>query len=434
MAETDHGARDHATWAASSTARNWACAGALAMAAKITTPEKENPAAAWGTACHQLSEKCLRSGKDAAEFIGTVEATKQHKIDVDEELAATAQEYIDYVRGRIAIYRAETGEWPIVHYEQRFKLDALSPPFDAGGTGDTVMYFPKWKEIEVVDLKGGRGIVVEVLNNKQLRTYGLGAILANPGLDVEKIRVTIVQPRAPHKDGRTRDETFHVADLMEWTADLLKAMKRAKSAVTSLEGGGIPLFLWWPKHLVPGDHCTFCRARGMCPARDAQAMDAAGVWFNDLDQPQIGKGNSPDDMTPAQLAKKLDMVDMLQNYINGVRHYAHEVAESGVEIYDPETDARYQLSETIGHRKWIGDEGATVEALFLKADLAGDAVYNKKLKSPAQIEKVLGAKKKKLIEPLVHRPVTGTNLVRTTKTSRPAVAAAVNKFFSPIED
>jgi hypothetical protein len=78
--------------------------------------------------------------------------------------------------------------------------------------------------LEVVDLKGGRGVVVEVKGNPQLRTYALGAMLANPGIDVSHVQVTIVQPRAPHKDGRIRSERFHVADLVEWTAELMAAM------------------------------------------------------------------------------------------------------------------------------------------------------------------------------------------------------------------
>jgi hypothetical protein len=423
----DHGARDHARWAASSTARNWGCPGALTQVETITTPEKENRAAAWGTACHQVSEKCLRTGNDATAYVGTVEKTKQHSIDVDDELADTAQQYVDYCRGRIALYKAETGEEPIFVIEQNFRLDSLSPPYDSGGTGDFVIYFPRWRLLEIVDLKGGRGVVVEVEANKQLRTYGLGAVLTNPGLDVDRVMVTIVQPRAPHKDGRIRSETFHIADLVEWTADLLAAMRRSKEAQEAF--GTIPMAAWVAKYLVAGDHCKFCRAAGFCQALEQRAMDAAGVWFNDEDQPQMS--NAPSNMAPAELSKKLDLFDMIQEWMNAVRAYAHEQAELGVEI--PE----YQLSNTIGHRKFK-DEAAAKELLFLKADLSDEEMHNKKFKSPAQIEKALGAKKlravKTELDALVERPVTGTNLVRTTKTTRPATTPAVNKHFAPIED
>jgi hypothetical protein len=211
---------------------------------------------------------------------------------------------------------------------------------------------------------------------------------------------------------------------MEWTADLLKAMARSKQAQDDYDK--MPLAAWCAKYLLAGDHCKFCRSAGTCPAIEQRATDAAGVWFNDLDQPQFS--NAPSTMSPEELSKKLDLLDLIQEWMNAVRHHATDVAQSGVEI--PE----YQLSETIGHRKWKEEEDKVREHLFLKADLTDDQVFNKKLKSPAQVEKVLGAKRKAIVDTMTHRPVTGVSLVRKTKTTRPAVPAAVNKHFAPIED
>jgi hypothetical protein len=39
----DHAARDHATWSASATARNWFCPGALALAAHAPPDKEEHP-------------------------------------------------------------------------------------------------------------------------------------------------------------------------------------------------------------------------------------------------------------------------------------------------------------------------------------------------------------------------------------------------------
>lgn len=419
----DHGARAHATWSASATARNWGCAGALALAQRKTTPDKENLAAAWGTACHQLSEKCLRANTDAIAYVGTTEKTKEHEFEVDEELAVTAQVYIDYVRAQIAANPGAT-----LKIEQHFSLASLNPPFDAGGTGDAVLYYPATKTIEVVDLKGGRGVIVEVDGNKQLRTYALGAMLANTGLDVQRVKSTVVQPRANHKDGVIRSEEYHVADLMEWTADLVDAMRRSAQAMADFDKG--PRAAWNAMHLNAGDHCKFCPVAGSCPALEQRALDAAGVWFDDLDKPQISNSKQPDSMSPEQLSKTLDMLDMIDEWCNAVRAHAHQLAESGVAI--PE----YQLTEKIGHRKWKNkdEEDKVLEALFVQADLTVEEATTRKLKSPAQVEKVLGAKRKHLIAGLVERPVTGTNLVRSTKTTRAAVPPSVNKHFSVIED
>ncbi len=194
----DHGARDHAQWSASATERNWACPGALALTDGL--PETTSEAADWGTCAHMIAEKCLADGVSASEFVGTTQKGKKYEFEVDDEMADTAQVYVDFVR-KSAIEAAPKNANPasLLKIGQHFTLASLNPPFEAGGTADAVIYYPTEKKLHVVDLKGGRGHVVEVVGNPQLRTYALGAMLANPELAVEQVTVTIVQPRAPHK-------------------------------------------------------------------------------------------------------------------------------------------------------------------------------------------------------------------------------------------
>lgn len=420
----DHGARDHAQWSASATARNWHCPGALTLAQHGTVVEKESIHSARGTACHQLSEKALRTGKDVSDFLGTIEKTKQHEVEIDEELVNSAQMYVDYVRG--AAYREE-GEPllqndKIVQIEQRFVLDDLAPPFEAGGTGDAVLYTPTTKRLEIVDLKNGMG-VVDAKENPQLRTYALGAMLANPDLDVESVTVTIVQPRAPHKDGRIRSETFDVADLIGWTVDLLKAMDRSKLAMDAYEacsGNSILLDEWTDRWLNPGK-CTFCPVEGQCPKLRKKALEAAAVFFEpETDQPKIG--NSALDTSPEALARDLDMIPMIEDWIKARRGYAHTVAETGTEI------PGYMLVDKIGNRKW-GPNELSLRTTLIEAGVANDDLFvDPKLKSPAQMEKLLGAKRKALIEPFVTREVTGLNLVAIDKTTRPPAKSKAEQF------
>lgn len=424
-----HADRDHATWSASATDRNWNCSGALALTADL--PETTNEAADWGTVCHMISEKCLREGTQASDYIGTIEKGKKYEFEVDEEMADTAQTYVDYVR-KTVVAAAPKGTNPasLLQIEQHFTLASLKPPFDAGGTGDAVIYHPVEKMLEVVDLKGGRGVVVEVKGNPQLRTYGLGAMLANPKLKVERIKVTIVQPRAGHKDGRIRSEEFHVADLVEWTTDLMAAMQRSYIALREKAdeiGVTMSQAQWDAAHLKAGSHCKFCKAAGFCPALEQQALDAAGVWFDDLDQPRLT--NSPDAMSTEKLAATLDMLDMIGEWINAVRAHAHREAESGVDI------PGYQLVEKIGNRAWKADVSAPAIAELLVA-LGKDAELAyapAKPASPAQVEKALGAKNKSAIADLVERPIRGTNLVAATKTTRPAATPSVHKHLSNLD-
>ncbi|TGT76193.1 MULTISPECIES: DUF2800 domain-containing protein [unclassified Mesorhizobium] len=407
----DHGARDHATWSASATARNVHCPGALTLA-QFAPPQRESLHSARGTACHQIAEKCLRTGVDASSFLGEIEKTKEREIEIDEELVNSAQEYVDYCR-----FLTPDSQWWV---EERFDLSALGTPFDAGGTGDFVSYSAIDRSLEIVDLKNGMG-VVDVNENPQLRTYGLGALLAHPDLDVERVTVTIVQPRAPHKDGRIRSETFHIADLIDWTADLLKAMQRSKQAMdehAAAKGNTVLLDEWRDKWLKPGK-CTFCPVEGSCPALKRDALSVAAVWFDDMDQPRLG--NAALDTDPASLNRDLNMIPMLEDWIKARRALAHSMAEQGVEFED------HMLVDKIGNRKWA-DEIEAVTAL-MEAGLAEDNVYTRKPVSPAQAEKLLGSKRKALIEPFVVREVTGTNLVSRAKTTRSAAKSKAETYF-----
>lgn len=414
-----HAARDHATWSASSTDRNWNCSGALALTMDL--PETTNEAADWGTACHQVAEKCLRQNIDAAYLIGTMEKGKKHSFEVDDEMAETAQMYVGYVRAHSA--------GRTIHIEQKFSLGSLRPPFDAGGTADAVIYDQPARMLEVVDLKGGRGVVVEAKGNPQLRTYALGAMLANPGLAVDTVKVTIVQPRTGHKDGRIRSETFSVGDLVEWTGELLEAMQRAAQALGDLDL--MPQAAWAAKHLKAGDHCKFCKAAGFCPALEQKALDAAGVWFDDMDQPRIS--NAPDTLSAERLAQILDAADMIGDWLNAVRAHAHAQAESGVQI------PNYILVDKEGREKWNDGEEAKAAALAIKAGVAEDKIFNApKIRTPKQVRDALKKAKADAsviadVSGLSSTQETGTNLVRETKTTRSAVTPSVNKHFDILD-
>ena len=162
-----HADRGHARWSASASARNFACPGALALIEHLGVEDKESEAAAWGTVCHQVAEKCLRSGANASAHIGTTERTESFSFTFDEEMADCTQVFLSYVRGRLAEYaeaeaNMNTGGCDVpatLLIEQRFDLAPINPPFEAGGTGDAVLLFPAWGLIEIVDLKTGKGWV-----------------------------------------------------------------------------------------------------------------------------------------------------------------------------------------------------------------------------------------------------------------------------------
>jgi hypothetical protein len=382
--------------------------------------DRESEAAAWGTACHQVAERCLRSGDNADKHLGSTERTKQFSFVFDEEMAECTQVFLDYVRGRLEEYESirakhlATGgvslaEKATLLIEQQFDLVPINPPFEAGGTGDAVLLFPAWGLIEVVDLKTGRKWVEEE-GNPQLRTYALGAALANKG-PWTRVRSTIVQPRTG--DGEPRFEELDICDLLDWTADLMAAMHASAAPDAPLIAGG---------HC----HATFCPAAGRgCPAFEAKALAAAHTFFAPVEAEVSAIAAPPDPRTMPieKVVGVLDAADMIESWLNGVRQYARELVEAG------ETVGDYILVDKQARRKWRTDEATLAAELKRLLFLEADAIYERKLKSPAQIDKLAGKKGATLIADLWTKESSGTNLVRSDKTTRVPAIPAVQKFF-----
>ena len=302
-----------------------------------TCADKETEAAAWGTCAHQIAERCLR-GRESTRRIGSARSSEAGNFEfvIDDEMANCSQVYVDYCRGRLAAYKAETGHDSGVLDRGEAVARALNPPIDAGGTGDFVMYFPLWRMLEIVDLKGGRGVVVKAAGNMQERTYAIGSLLSLIGISSRHIRSTIVQPRVG--DGKPTSETFHVAELVDWTVDLLERMRPSKQALTefeALDGSRIAFDAWAENWLTTGA-CTFCPRRHLPEAAQGSAVDHgrhAKRWFEEptTDQPLV-VGNAPEIASPEELAHWLDGLEALESWIKAVRGHAHAAAERGVAI------------------------------------------------------------------------------------------------------
>jgi len=428
---TSHHGRYHARWSASSTAANWTCAGRMAMVS-IAPDEKDNIYAAQGTAAHEISEKALRGNKDCSQFLGDIMKIGDFEIEITEELVYSAQTYVDYV---VEQYDPTAGCH--LFLEERYSLEQLDPPFEAGGTCDAIILNPNTGVLEVIDFKNGRGIV-DVNENKQTRTYALMALLNAPKKladSINYIKVTIIQPRAYHKDGFIRSETFHIAELIEWTSELMKAMNRSKLALDAFEliNGSRTLFDEWADKALTTGQCSFCPAYGICPKQRIEALAVAPKdakdWFEDITletPPMIS--NSVPVLSPEELAHILDGLDMLEDWIKSVRGAAHAMAESGITI------PGYLLVEKIGHRKWAADEEKIIYDLKNKIKLSDDQIFQKKLSSPAQIEKIIGSKRKEEIKNMYQSPITGTNLVSEKKTTRSAAQAKKQSYFETVKD
>jgi hypothetical protein len=96
------------------------------------------------------------------------------------------------------------------------------------------------------------------------------------------------------------------------------------------------------------------------------------------------------------------------------------------------------IVDKIGNRAWMEkDEAKLAAALKAALKLTDDQVYERSVRSVAQIEKVLGAKRKEklaaLDKKLWEKPVKGTNLVSAGKTTRTAAKGLTERHNEKIE-
>jgi hypothetical protein len=351
--------KSHSELGASVASRWMACPGSVQL-----SRGRPNPSSIYaqeGTAAHALGELSLRKGVDPATFIGTT----LEGVEVTEEMADYVRVYFEHCQTLIAEIEAVDDMW----VEKQFNLGALNPPGPMFGTADFVALDVARRLLDVVDLKYGQGVVVEVKGNEQLRYYALGAVLSLAPGDralVDRVRITIVQPRAMHPDGVIRSETISLADLLDYSVELMDAAKATQEPDAPL---------------VPGDHCRFCPASGDCPAQARMAQEIAQTEFADM---PLSVPPDPAQLPPEILADIMGKLPILEDWSKAVRESVMRRLKAGEDV------PGFKLVRTRSNRRWV-NESETEQ--WLKAQgREPDEIATLKLKSPAQIEKLIGKK------------------------------------------
>ncbi|QEF98179.1 PD-(D/E)XK nuclease superfamily protein [Stieleria maiorica] len=344
----------HSKFSASGTDRWLACP---ASVEEPSVESKSSEYAAEGTVAHALAEHCWMLGVPPSEFIGQPRSCDGYTITIDTEMAEAVQIYLDVLEDAT---ESATGV-----VETRIEHSKLA---GFGGTLD----FGVPAQQHIIDFKYGAGVTVEAEGNAQLSSYALlfcdyfqnGRIL-----DTE---ITIVQPRTNHPDGPIRSWK---AD-REYLADFYERVSKVINGVRAEE-------------LHAGDHCRWCPRAVNCPELSELTLRMAKSDF-DADQ-----------MTPDKAAEVLAMRKAVKTYIEGVEAWVKGRLELGDSI------PGYKLVDTYHNRKYAIDENEIVRRCRNKK-FGKKQIYETRLMSPAQLEKVVG---KELVTGMVERPHKGTTVV-----------------------
>jgi len=271
------------------------CAGTFAICDTLPDHQRNQSglAAQLGTAAHGVIEHCLKNNTEPedlrgriVELIGDEEEASVLRasakapgagrtwFEIDSDMIEGAEVMTHYVRKRCK---------ELVVDESEIQLETRTNPLpdrdDTSGTADvTIQAWPTL--LEVVDYKNGYNIV-EHEDNEQLMAYLLGKALESDW-SYENYRVTVVQPNASHAAGRVRPFEATKKELLAFQKSYRAGIERCEVAETEfgLRDNKVDSE-WAHTWLKAGDHCLFCDAQAVCPARLKLAQDDAVMDFKD---------------------------------------------------------------------------------------------------------------------------------------------------------
>lgn len=325
--------------------------------------DEESSYAAEGSAGHALAEHLIKKHLKLR--------TKRPVSDYySDDLLEAVDDYVSFVIGEIEDAKRECKQ-PVFAVEQR--VDISDYATDCFGTADMVIVTDK--VVHIIDLKLGRGVEVNAVENPQLMAYGLGVLaMAEMLYDVETVRLTIYQPRINNYSSWN----ITPADLKKWGEEVLKP--RSAMAMT---GAG---------EFHAGSWCRFCKARNQCRARAEEFLKLAQMEFR---QPAL--------LSDAEIAEVLKVSDELAKWSADVYAYAQDQA-----IVHGKQWTGYKLVEGRSNRKYSSD--AEVEQAAKAAGYTD--IYKQSLIGVTEMERLMGKKEfARVLGQYVYKPQGKITLV-----------------------
>ena len=362
----------HAVLSPSSAPRWMRCTGSVAATSECG--DSSSSFAREGTAAHELAERALTAQKDA-EFYRNTEIVVEYEEDgetcfdkyiVDDEMIDNVQVYLDQVR-------RQPGE---LHVEQRLDLSEVYGVEEQFGTGDAIILNYEAQNLQIRDLKYGRGVQVYAKDNEQLYSYAAAALVEHDLFgDWQTITVAIDQPRLGHCD----EHTLTRAELEEFMAH---AKERAQAAHALI--GADPAAIEAAK-TAGSKQCQWCPIKATCPTLATWTHEQVFADFTALDatpeQPREAA-----ELDSAMLGKLLARADIIEATTKAWRAECLRRVELGIEV------PGWKLVEgRMGARKWSDEDEA--RDIMKKARFKDDEMYTKKLLTAPQAEKYIKKKK-----------------------------------------
>lgn len=343
----------HALLSASSAERWLNCPPSARLNAEVD--DKSSEYAAEGTLAHAMCEVKL-TGYFTVMTKRTV-TSKLNKLKKDElyqpEMDGYTDDYLNYIKEIvIGLPGAAT-----VRIEEQVDYSEYAP--EGFGTADCLILYGN--ELHVVDFKYGRGVEVSAEDNPQLKLYALGAVRKFAFLySIKKVVLHIVQPR--------------IGNFSRWetTAEELNAWGESIKTTAQLayEGKG---------DFNSGEHCRFCKIAATCRKRSEDNLALAQYEFRN--PPELTTDGSPT-LSDTEISEALALGAHLKKWYEDLEKYVLCMIIAGKKY------AGWKAVEGRGVRSFKRPDD--VSKVLEKIGLSPELAYERKVLSPAQLEKVIG--------------------------------------------
>jgi hypothetical protein len=430
----------HARLSPSGSKKWFACAGSITLEAAF--PNKSSEHSDRGTACHEIGARCLQNNDEAILHVGemvevepermvyqlwvTVDGTtkwmrevcdteEQAKLlapscngptdivpfvqparfrEFTEEMAEATQGYVDTVRA--------LAEGHLLFIEQRVAFGDDIGVADQFGTADTTIMYVEQKELFVIDAKFGH-TPVRVERNSQLLLYALGKYRElEMAYDIERVRIGIYQPEVwdtLQEYSCSVQELIDFAELANAKAQRVVRAEEAYAQITCQE----ELVEWEAMYLNPSpndEECAFCRAMPTCSAVRRQLEETCGAAFDSIEENEHVL-TRPEMMYGDKLAQEMRMAGLFEDRMKAVRAEVESRLLRGIQV------PGFGLATGRAGARKFKNEQAAEKLLKETFRLKDDIIYNKKLKSPTQLEALAKVKRAKKGEPPPEPPIIG---------------------------
>lgn len=345
---------------------------------------RESSAAAEGTAAHALCEHKLRK----ALHIRSKRPLSDYNTD---EMEEHSDAYVEFVMERLEKAKQNCQD-PIILIEQHLDFSCFVP--QGFGTGDCIIIADK--SLHIIDFKYGMGILVDAVENPQMKLYALGALEIYDSLyDIDEVSLTIFQPRR----GNVSTWTIPVDELTTWAENELKPKARL-----AYDGEG---------EYHPGEWCTFCRAAVKCRARAEEKLKLAKWEFK-----------MPPLLTDPEIEEVLSKLQDLAKWANEIVAYATDAA-----INHGKEWSGFKVVEGRSFRKYKDEDAVAEEA----RDNGYKDIFRQSLITLTEMQKLMGKTKfEEILGHLIYKP-PGRPTLAPLSDKRPAMDVSnVNNEFNEI--